>query len=250
MPGSPLSPHAHPPEAVHAAGERKEWRDKALHAVLAELLNSCFTMLARLTEVRARRAACCCLLPGSATDTSCCHAALNRRLVPGLHAGKPVPYAPHAPPPPAPQAESRVRLLQLVSVAAEAAGDALRPHLGAIAAALPQVWEAASALSRRANADIGAVARLHSALMAVMTHLVNRLRGAALEDPGLQGVLFPLLHYATDPASPEADVLLEEALKLWQARGRGEGVQGAGAGEGEAVWTAAATPRARAVFDV
>lgn len=108
-----------------------------------------------------------------------------------------------------------MRLLQLVSVVAEAAGEALRPHLGALAAALPQVWEAASATARRPDADTGSVARLHSALMAVMTHLVGKLRGAALEDGGVQGVLYPLLQYATDPGSPEADVLLEEALKLW-----------------------------------
>jgi hypothetical protein len=113
------------------------------------------------------------------------------------------------------QAESRVRLLQLVSVVAEAAGEALRPHLGALAAALPQVWEAATATARRPDADTGSVARLHSALMAVLTHLVGKLRVAALEDEGVRGVLYPLLQYATDPASPEADVLLEEALKLW-----------------------------------
>jgi len=113
------------------------------------------------------------------------------------------------------EAESRVRLLQLVSVVAEAAGEALRPHLGALAAALPQVWQAASEAARRPDADTGSVARLHSALMAVMTHLVGKLRSAALEDPGVQGVLYPLMQYATDPASSEADVLLEEALKLW-----------------------------------
>ena len=113
------------------------------------------------------------------------------------------------------QAESRVRLLQLVSVVAEASGEALRPHLGALAAALPQVWESATVMSRRPDADTGSVARLHSALMAVMTHLVGKLRGAALDDPGVQGVLYPLMQYATDPSSSEADVLLEEALKLW-----------------------------------
>lgn len=113
------------------------------------------------------------------------------------------------------EAESRVRLLQLVSVVAEAAGEALRPHLGALAAALPQVWEAATSAAQRPDADTGSVARLHSALMAVLTHLVGKLRGAALEDAGVQGVLYPLLQYATDPSSSEADVLLEEALKLW-----------------------------------
>ena len=149
-------------EAVAGAKERLAWRGEALEGLLAELLTSCFALLARLEE-----------------------------------------------------AESRVRLLQLVSVVAEAAGEALRPHLGALAAALPPVWEAATAAARRPDADTGSVARLHSALMAVMTHLVGKLRGAALGDAGVQRVLYPLLQYATDPSSPEADVLLEEALKLW-----------------------------------
>lgn len=39
------------------------------------------------------------------------------------------------------QVESSVRLLQLVSVVAEAAGERLQPNLGALAAALPQVGE-------------------------------------------------------------------------------------------------------------
>jgi hypothetical protein len=39
------------------------------------------------------------------------------------------------------QVESSVRLLQLVSVVAEAAGERLQPNLGALAAALPQVGD-------------------------------------------------------------------------------------------------------------
>jgi hypothetical protein len=35
--------------------------------------------------------------------------------------------------------ESKVRLLQLVSVCVEVLGDAARPHLGPVAAAMPQV---------------------------------------------------------------------------------------------------------------
>lgn len=37
------------------------------------------------------------------------------------------------------EVESSVRLLQLISVIAEAAGEKLQPHLGPLAAALPQV---------------------------------------------------------------------------------------------------------------
>ena len=37
------------------------------------------------------------------------------------------------------EAESKVRVLQLVSVAVEVLGDSAQPHLGAVASALPQV---------------------------------------------------------------------------------------------------------------
>ena len=132
------------------------------------------------------------------------------------------------------QVESSVRLLQLISVVAEAAGDQLQPHLGALAQALPQVWEAAAAQRNQqaavaaaaargearapkpsSSADSGSLARLHSALMAVLTHLVGKLRGVALENPQVQPVLYPLLSYATDPRNPEGEVLVEEAFRLW-----------------------------------
>jgi hypothetical protein len=223
--------HSIATEAVAAARERLAWRGEALQALLAELLSSCFTLLNRLSEVGARGRSPVLVVfqvPCPSPEAPVTHQRRHRwkHLDPGDQAW---PIARLLPPwtlspvfytlrpavrPPA-QAESRVRLLQLVSVVAEAAGEALRPHLGALAASLPQVWEAATAAARRPDADTGSVARLHSALMAVLTHLVGKLRGAALSDPGVQGVLYPLLQYATDPGSSEADVLLEEALKLW-----------------------------------
>ncbi len=52
---------------------------------------------------------------------------------------------------------------------------------------LLQVWEAASQQQQQkragdegSGADTGALARLHSALIAVLTHLVGKLRGKAL----------------------------------------------------------------------
>jgi len=65
-------------------------------------------------------------------------------------------------------------------VVAEAAGERLQPQLGALAAALPQVWQASSKQMHGGNADTGALARLHSVLMAVITHLVGKLRHAAM----------------------------------------------------------------------
>jgi hypothetical protein len=43
-----------------------------------------------------------------------------------------------------------------------------------------QVWEASTKQASGGNADTGAIARLHSALMAVITHLIGRLRHAAM----------------------------------------------------------------------
>ncbi|WIA23852.1 hypothetical protein OEZ85_013510 [Tetradesmus obliquus] len=113
------------------------------------------------------------------------------------------------------EVESSVRLLQLVSVVAEAAGERLQPHLGALAAALPGVWQASTKQASGGNADTGALARLHSALMAVITHLVGKLRHAAMANEQVQAVMYPLLGYATNLHNPEAEVLVEEALKCW-----------------------------------
>ncbi|KAG2446721.1 hypothetical protein HYH02_008283 [Chlamydomonas schloesseri] len=187
------------------------------------------------------------------------------------------------------EVESMVRVLQLVSVLVEALGERIRPHLGIIAAGLPQVWSRAEMLSaaaasaaeatslldrdaarrrasdaagpstpgaggaatpggaagaaagtpgsaaagrgrpgalaaaRGAAADsgggmgheAGAVVRLHSALIAVLTHLVGKLRAVALEDPNICGVVFPLLKYSTRVGTPEGEVLVDEAFRLW-----------------------------------
>ncbi|KAG2494047.1 hypothetical protein HYH03_007693 [Edaphochlamys debaryana] len=183
------------------------------------------------------------------------------------------------------QVESMVRVLQLVSVLVEALGERISPHLGIIAAGLPQVWaraemlsaasaaaeDAASLLDREASrrrasgaaaepsggaaarskpgalaaappaksgsgsretGEAGAVVRLHSALIAVLTHLVGKLRSVALEDANICGVVFPLLKYSTRVGSPESEappsprlprvrgspeseVLVDEAFRLW-----------------------------------
>ena len=39
--------------------------------------------------------------------------------------------------------------------------------------------------------------RLHSALIAVLTHLVGKLRAVAVRDPQVAGVVFPLLNFST-----------------------------------------------------
>jgi len=125
------------------------------------------------------------------------------------------------------EVESMVRVLQLVSVLVEVLGSRIHPHLGIIAAALPEIWEAASrhassqgASSRSsggdaAASDTGAVVRLHSALIAVLTHLVGKLRSVAVSNAQITSVIFPLLQYSTNLGGPESECLVEEAFRLW-----------------------------------
>jgi hypothetical protein len=97
------------------------------------------------------------------------------------------------------QVESKVRVLQLVSILVEAMGEQLQPHLGLISSALPPLWEAASAAASSKGGsgavDAAAVVRLHAALISVLTHLIAKLRGAAMGNAGVASVVFPLLAY-------------------------------------------------------
>ena len=124
--------------------------------------------------------------------------------------------------------ESAVRLLGAASALFELAGRAAAPHLTVLAAALPAVWARASALAGGASSgssppsaavppNSGAAARLHSALMAVLTHALRRLGRAAAREPAVAGVLWPLLEAATDPGHPEADALADDGARLLRA---------------------------------
>ena len=62
--------------------------------------------------------------------------------------------------------------------------------------------------------ETGAVARLHSALMGVLTHLVDRLGRLATEHSHISQVLLPILAHSLDLANPETETLVEDALKL------------------------------------
>ena len=96
--------------------------------------------------------------------------------------------------------------------------DRILPHLGIIASALPHIWATASShlaapksltnngspshtpappSSSSSSSDTGAVVRLHSALIAVLTHLVGKLRAVALRDAQVAGVIFPMLNFST-----------------------------------------------------
>ncbi|MEW5315516.1 MAG: hypothetical protein WDW38_006938 [Sanguina aurantia] len=115
------------------------------------------------------------------------------------------------------EVESMVRVLQLVSVLVEVMGTRILPQLSIIADALPKIWQTASSSGAGglASADTGAVVRLHSALIAVLTHLVSKLRSAAMKDPRIPGVVFPLLQHSTNLSGPESECLVEEAFRLW-----------------------------------
>lgn len=119
------------------------------------------------------------------------------------------------------EVESMVRVLQLVSVLVEVMANRIRPHLGVIASALPHIWATASSHISSASApgagnhDTGAVVRLHSALIAVLTHLVGKLRAVAVQDEQIAGVVFPMLSFSTSLGSQESECLVEEAFRLW-----------------------------------
>ncbi|KAG1678184.1 hypothetical protein FOA52_016121 [Chlamydomonas sp. UWO 241] len=127
------------------------------------------------------------------------------------------------------EVESMVRVLQLVSVLVEVMGTRILPHLGVVAGALPHIWATASShLSKHSvssqpssqgtgnvTLDTGAVVRLHSALIAVLTHLVGKLRAVAVRDTQIAGVVFPLLDFSTSLGSQESECLVEEAFRLW-----------------------------------
>ncbi|KAK9845638.1 hypothetical protein WJX84_002303, partial [Apatococcus fuscideae] len=113
------------------------------------------------------------------------------------------------------EVESLVRVLQLVTILVEVLGDGVDPYLATLTDSLPKVWSKTH--SNEGSGQSGAVARLHSALIAVLTHLVSRMGAQAASQSEVQGVLFPLLTHATDASLPESEVLIEEALRLWRA---------------------------------
>jgi hypothetical protein len=92
-----------------------------------------------------------------------------------------------------------VRVLQLVTLLVEVMGSQIAPYLATLSAALPALWQAASAASGgRAGpgaADAAAAVRLHGALISVLSHLIARLRGTALGNAGVASVVYPLLAY-------------------------------------------------------
>lgn len=70
-------------------------------------------------------------------------------------------------------------MLQLIGVLVEVLGPDLADYLSIVASALPPLWEA----STEKSAATGAAVRLHSALIGLLTHLVTKLRGAAVNNP-------------------------------------------------------------------
>lgn len=75
-----------------------------------------------------------------------------------------------------------------------------------------QIWNAATQ-----EGSSGPASRLHSALMAVLTHMVGRLGPLAIQDPHIQSVLYALLQKGLEGSPAEQEVLVEDALKLLNA---------------------------------
>lgn len=78
-----------------------------------------------------------------------------------------------------------------------------------------QLWTAAKNAST--NKETGSVTRLHSALIAVLTHLISRLGHLAISHAAVESVLFPLLSHSLDINESHGDILVDEALPLVQA---------------------------------
>ncbi|KAL0029584.1 hypothetical protein WJX79_006026 [Trebouxia sp. C0005] len=110
------------------------------------------------------------------------------------------------------EVDSMVRVLHLVTVMLEALGPKAQPHFAAITAALPQIWNAATQ-----EGSSGPASRLHSALMAVLTHMVGRLGSLAIQDSHIQAVLYALLQKGLEGSPAEQEVLVEDAVKLLNA---------------------------------
>jgi len=113
------------------------------------------------------------------------------------------------------EAESMVRMLQCISATVELLGDRVQPHLHSITGALPQVWNLVQ--ERTSEEGTGARVRLHCSLLSMMGHLIVKLGTAAAEQPEVAGVLLPLLLHATNASDPQAEPLMDDALKLWMA---------------------------------
>lgn len=75
-----------------------------------------------------------------------------------------------------------------------------------------QIWNAAVQ-----EGSSGPASRLHSALMAVLTHMVGRLGSLAIQDLHIQAVLYALLQKGLEGSPTEQEVLVEDALKLLNA---------------------------------
>ncbi|KAG2435382.1 hypothetical protein HXX76_007454 [Chlamydomonas incerta] len=91
----------------------------------------------------------------------------------------------------------------LLNLVIERCGEALRPHVGALAGALPALWEAAAGQSL-----------LRIQILEAVQRLLN-LSGPASPQL-LPGLVLPLLSYSLDLRQPEAsEGLLEDGLALW-----------------------------------
>lgn len=68
----------------------------------------------------------------------------------------------------------------------------------------------------KSGQDTGSVARLHSSLMGLLSHLVRRLTSLGMDHPQIINVLPFLLRHALNLSHPESEVLLEDGLQLLQ----------------------------------
>ena len=77
------------------------------------------------------------------------------------------------------------------------------------------MWVSATESSKD-SPDAGSVARLHSSLMGLLSHLVRRLTSLGMDHPQIAQVMPFLLRHALDLSHPESNVLVEDGLQLLQ----------------------------------
>ena len=101
------------------------------------------------------------------------------------------------------EADTAAQAFSCASVIVERLGESVAPLAPALLAAVPPLWSAGEGH-----------ALLRMQLLCALTRLVSSMGPGS---PGAWHVVLPLLAVAADPAAPQADLLLEEALGLWHA---------------------------------
>lgn len=56
---------------------------------------------------------------------------------------------------------------------------------------------------------------MHNCLLTILSHTLDIFGAKALHEKAIQEVVYPLLMHSTNLNNPQSEVLIEDALKLW-----------------------------------